>query len=119
MTTLSNLHERRKLIPWSTIPPTLQDAMSLTRALGFRYIWIDALCIIQGDTVDFERESNIMHQIYSGAALVICATGSRDVNAGLFWPQPATESFELDGYNITMRPFMDHEAITMHSDSPP
>lgn len=27
---------------------TLQDAMTITRAFGAQYLWIDALCIIQG-----------------------------------------------------------------------
>lgn len=31
--------------------------MALARALGIRYVWIDALCIVQGDPADWERES--------------------------------------------------------------
>lgn len=34
---------------WELIPKTFQDAISLTRKLGIRFLWIDSLCIIQDD----------------------------------------------------------------------
>jgi hypothetical protein len=33
--------------PMDTLPKTLQDAILITRRLGFHYLWVDALCIIQ------------------------------------------------------------------------
>ena len=50
-TTLDTIEDRKKGLPWSTLPKTFQDAISITRRLGFRYIWIDSLCIIQGQCV--------------------------------------------------------------------
>lgn len=35
-------------IHFDTLSRTYRDAISITRALGIRYIWIDSLCIIQG-----------------------------------------------------------------------
>lgn len=29
-----------------SLPKTMQDAIKLTRLLGFAYLWIDALCIL-------------------------------------------------------------------------
>ncbi|KAH8746866.1 hypothetical protein F5882DRAFT_312155, partial [Hyaloscypha sp. PMI_1271] len=29
------------------LPPTFQDAVTIIRALGIRFLWIDALCILQ------------------------------------------------------------------------
>ncbi|KAF3769152.1 HET-domain-containing protein, partial [Cryphonectria parasitica EP155] len=45
----------------------LKEAIQATRALNIAYLWIDALCIIQGDAEDWERESKMMGKIYSEA----------------------------------------------------
>ncbi|KAG0627310.1 hypothetical protein M758_2G191100 [Ceratodon purpureus] len=34
------------------LPRTIADAIELTKRLGFAYIWIDCLCIVQGDEMD-------------------------------------------------------------------
>lgn len=34
------------------LPPTIQDALRVTQTLGFQYIWIDALCIMQDSEDD-------------------------------------------------------------------
>ncbi|KAK4449687.1 heterokaryon incompatibility protein-domain-containing protein [Podospora aff. communis PSN243] len=39
------------------LPATFQDAVILTRHLGIRYLWIEALCIVQDDEEDWKRES--------------------------------------------------------------
>lgn len=49
MTTQSKLDDHLAGIPWNALPRTYQDAISATRRLGFEYIWIDSLCIIQDD----------------------------------------------------------------------
>jgi Heterokaryon incompatibility protein (HET) len=41
-------------IPLNAFPETLRDALQITKALGFRYIWIDSLCISATST----RSSN-------------------------------------------------------------
>ncbi|KAH6619006.1 hypothetical protein C7974DRAFT_317958, partial [Boeremia exigua] len=41
----------------STLPLTFQEAVVFTQWLGVRYLWIDALCIIQEDEVDWSREA--------------------------------------------------------------
>ncbi|KLO97742.1 related to tol protein [Fusarium fujikuroi] len=54
------------------------DTIALARQLGIRYIWIDALCIIQGDKDDWERESKLMAKVYGHATLTITAGRSGD-----------------------------------------
>lgn len=34
------------------LPKTGQDAVFIVRKLGFRYLWVDSLCIIQDDEDD-------------------------------------------------------------------
>lgn len=50
-----------------------RQAIHVTRALGFRYIWIDALCIMQDD--DQEKLAEIIHmdEVYCQAVLNISA----------------------------------------------
>lgn len=39
-------------IPVSALSKTFQEAMNLTDRLGFKFIWIDSLCILQKDSKD-------------------------------------------------------------------
>ncbi|KAF4997876.1 hypothetical protein FDECE_11958 [Fusarium decemcellulare] len=67
----------------SQLHATLGDAIQVTRDLGFRYIWIDALCIIQDDKLDTDREIGKMGQIYQSSSLTIAAASGDDVTSGL------------------------------------
>ncbi|KIL85499.1 hypothetical protein FAVG1_11457 [Fusarium avenaceum] len=69
-------------IPFSSLPKTFQDAMIVTRRLGYRYIWIDALCIVQDDPDDWLRESVRMTSVYHNAACCIAAHTSRHSESG-------------------------------------
>lgn len=51
-----------------------RHAVHVTRALGFRYIWIDALCITQDDEVEKTTEIMHMDEIYFNSMLNISAT---------------------------------------------
>ena len=51
-----------------------RHAIQLTRSLGFRYLWIDALCIMQDDEVEKMYEIMRMDEIYFNSALNIAAT---------------------------------------------
>ncbi|KAK1984378.1 heterokaryon incompatibility protein [Colletotrichum cereale] len=61
---------------------THQESIHFARSLGIDYIWIDALCIIQGDADDWAFESQRMAQVYGNAALTIIAGRSTDARDG-------------------------------------
>ncbi|KAM0429640.1 hypothetical protein ACHAPT_006245 [Fusarium lateritium] len=85
----ATIDERKRNIPFESMAKTFQDAVTITRKLGIRYIWIDSLCIIQDDTEDWEIEAAKMASIYNGAELVLAATGSADGSGGcLFQREP-------------------------------
>lgn len=56
--------------------PVLKDAIIACRTLGIRYIWIDALCILQDDHNDCEEQSYQMSRIFGESWLTTCATAS-------------------------------------------
>lgn len=63
---------------------TFRDAILVTRKLGFRYLWIDSLCINQEDNTEKGHEIMFMHEIYRHAEINISATAAADGFGGLF-----------------------------------
>lgn len=72
----------------SSLPKTFQDAITVSRNLNVRFLWIDSLCIIQ-ETNDWERESSLMGHIYANAMCNLSALGATAENGGLFFPRDA------------------------------
>ncbi|KAK0747191.1 heterokaryon incompatibility protein-domain-containing protein, partial [Schizothecium vesticola] len=61
-------------IPLSDLPGKYVNAVRITRALGFRYVWIDSLCIIQDSKEDWEREAVKMAAVYGRSSCNISYT---------------------------------------------
>ncbi|KAH7058684.1 hypothetical protein B0J12DRAFT_651125 [Macrophomina phaseolina] len=53
----SNVESFESGIRYATLPQTFKDAISVCRELSIRYLWIDALCIVQGPFGDFKAEA--------------------------------------------------------------
>ncbi|KAL6704426.1 hypothetical protein ACN47E_008278 [Coniothyrium glycines] len=83
-TTSDNINARRHGISWAEIPLTYRDAILFAVSLGFNYIWIDSLCIIQDDQQDWEIESSRMADVYEGAIMTLSATSSSGDTLGCF-----------------------------------
>ena len=66
------------------LPLTFQHAISITRKLGYQYLWIDSLCIIQDSNKDWHVESLDMKRVYQMSALTIGAARGADSYAGCF-----------------------------------
>lgn len=84
ITTRGNLPSRMKEINLGDLPANFWDAISITRRLGIRYLWIDALCIIQDSQDDWAQESVKMGHIYDSSYLTIAASASEDSNGGCY-----------------------------------
>lgn len=81
-TTIVNYKEMLKFIQVVDLPATLQDAIFVTRRLGLRYLWIDAICIIQDSFDDWARESAMMASVYRNAYLTIAAGSASAASEG-------------------------------------
>lgn len=67
----------------SQLSQTIRDAMELVKALGERYLWVDALCIVQDDASQKHDLIERMHEIYDAAMATIVALSGRDADSGL------------------------------------
>ncbi|KAI0629769.1 heterokaryon incompatibility protein-domain-containing protein [Trametes polyzona] len=81
-TTNENLPGRIDGAPLIGLPKTIQDAIRVAHALGYRYLWVDGLCIVQDSPADKHREIKYMRQIYRYAALTIIAASASSVDEG-------------------------------------
>lgn len=86
----------------STLPQIFQEAIQTACQLGIHYLWIDSLCIMQGEECrsDWEWESQQMDQIYSNALFNISATLSENGSESLFqrrsWGIMAPSRVQID-----------------------
>lgn len=65
------------------LPQTISDAIKVTTEAGLRYLWVDALCILQDDPEDKAKIISKMGPIYGGASLTIVASANADPHEGL------------------------------------
>ena len=71
-------------IKLTDLSKNFQQAISVARFIGVRYIWIDSLCIIQGPGGDFDTEGHLMHKVYRNSYCNLAAADSVDSRGGLF-----------------------------------
>lgn len=83
-TTKANLLSHENAMPLHELPATLRDAIVVARDLGFQYIWIDAICIVQDDGVEWAHEVANMQHVYAGAFFTISTVASSSSDDGLF-----------------------------------
>jgi hypothetical protein len=82
----NNLNALRQGTVIETLPKVFTDSMEMCRRLNIQYLWIDALCIIQDDAADCEKEIANMGEIYANADINFGATGAVDDHErGLFY----------------------------------
>jgi hypothetical protein len=71
-----NILELQRGISMDSLPKVFRDAMEICPRLGIHYLWIDALCLIQDDAADCEKEIANMGNIYTNAYINLGATGA-------------------------------------------
>jgi hypothetical protein len=74
-----------------SMTPTTRDAIALSKAIGLRYIWIDALCIVQDDTDDWSHESSQMNLVYRHAFVTFCTLNSDSCHQSFIHRAPAVK----------------------------
>lgn len=73
-------------------PQSIRDAVTVTHKIGQRYLWIDALCILQDSRADKTTQLGKMHTIYKNSYLTINASLASSTYEGfLHQPRPQRE----------------------------
>jgi hypothetical protein len=118
VTNRANLSDRECRLLWTSLPNVFRDAIILTRALGVKYIWIDAICIIQDDRADVSAQLMQMGQIYREAYLVISADSASNANDRLFKERPQPMCLRITSPNqsaeaseVLLHEGMDHQSL--------
>jgi len=74
----ANIEQFRTSIRLSALSETFFQAFVVARALGVRYVWIDALCIIQDDDSEKAKDISTMDLIYQSALLKVMSAWSTE-----------------------------------------
>ena len=83
-TTKDTLASHLNGIPFKSLPKSFQDVVIVTRAIGLDYLWIDSLCIVQEDEIEWAEESLKMGSIYERSRLTIAAADAENSSQGCF-----------------------------------
>ena len=70
-------------LPRALLPATIDDAITVCKKLGERYLWVDSLCVVQDDAKNKTREIGRMDITYSSAVLNIVAAAGDHAGFGL------------------------------------
>ncbi|KAF2436003.1 HET-domain-containing protein, partial [Tothia fuscella] len=94
-TTKVNIESHKQSIPIKFLSKTFIDAIYLAAYLGFSYLWIDSICIIQDSPEDWHRESTAMADIYRKAWLTISAACTSSSDTGLVQARPTAIDIKM------------------------
>ncbi|KAK4069595.1 uncharacterized protein Triagg1_7019 [Trichoderma aggressivum f. europaeum] len=89
------------------LPLLIRDAMAVTRAMGFRYLWVDRYCIDQSNPTVKHEQIRQMDVIYSSAEVTIIAAAGQDENYGLSGigrNRPATQTAHIGDVAVVWAP---------------
>ena len=94
------------------LPQTITDAIEVVKAMRERYLWTDALCILQENTKESLEQISYMDRVYSGAICTIVAAQGATANSGIegirqhYVPmvgQPASQQRKLQQVQVGLK----------------
>lgn len=83
-TTSHNVHQNRERIKFNDFNLLFREVITLLRSLDIPRLWIDALCIIEDHSADWESEASKMAAVYSNAHITVSAAVSTTPDEALF-----------------------------------
>ncbi|KAG1877665.1 heterokaryon incompatibility protein-domain-containing protein [Suillus subalutaceus] len=119
-TTTDNIAERSMPggLNTATFPETITDSILFTRQLGLRYLWIDAICIIQDCSQDKITQIQSMDLVYGLSYLTLMAAGGASARDPLPGCRPRTRTLKqhievVQGLHLCVGPPRLREALAL------
>ena len=88
------------------LPYIMEDAITVVKGLGERYLWIDLLCIDQNNAAKKRIQISQMNEVYSHAEFTIVALARSNVHRGLPGVRPGSRSTNHYSIAIDGRTFV-------------
>lgn len=84
---------------------TIRDAIDFVRQFGERYLWLEALCIVQDDAENIKDLTGKMDLIYRGAIFTITAAAGAGAESSLPGVQPGSRNLQqyIEEINSSVR----------------
>lgn len=95
--TPDNIDQLYQGVPMHEFGLLHQEAMAICRRLGYRYIWIDALCILRGTDDDFMLEAPRMGGYIESADIVFISINT-SVSEPIIQPKPPEVNLPISAY---------------------
>lgn len=89
-TTRDTIEAHRNGIPRDAMSAVIRDAIVVCKTFNIRYLWVDALCILQGDLEDWQEQSSHMSDIFGNSYLAICPVASSSCVEGFLDDRPGS-----------------------------
>ena len=118
-TSSTSLDDRLRCILFKDMPRKTRDSVIVTRRLKLRYLWVDALCIVQDDKAEWMREAEKMAEIYMNSYCIIAAHSADHANHGFLDKSLANPRLvHLDGSSKKLDELVQQE-VFVRKNSPP
>jgi Heterokaryon incompatibility protein (HET) len=95
-TTRKNYADRAVGFNYDDLPKTFQDAVRVTRELKKEYLWVDSLCILQGDKENWNEEVLQMEDTFASAYCTIAASSAPDWKNGFLDRKQIPRYFQIE-----------------------
>lgn len=97
----SNLEDRQKSMELDGLPILFREAVSICRMMNVKFLWIDALCIVQDDPDYWADQAEIMADIYRNAIFTLACHRASHSYQSILGPRRAPGAFLVMPRDIT------------------
>ncbi|ORY13728.1 heterokaryon incompatibility protein-domain-containing protein [Clohesyomyces aquaticus] len=100
------------------VPKTIRDSMQLVVTIGYRYLWVDSLCVTQDDEEYKMLQINNMDSIYRSGSFTTVNTNGDHADAGLLGVRVHTRSWYQHIQRVGKTNLANRPEMPVYADSP-